>query len=117
MATTTRTTHHALRALRAASTRPYASFCARTYASAAEPDLKSTLQSIIPEKRELLKQVKSHADKKIGEITVGQVIGGMRTMKSMVWEGSVLDANEGIRFHGRTIADCQNELPKGTTGN
>jgi citrate synthase len=34
----------------------------------------------------------------------------------MVWEGSVLDANEGIRFHGRTIKDCQNELPKGTTG-
>ena len=34
----------------------------------------------------------------------------------MVWEGSVLDANEGIRFHGKTIKDCQNELPKGTTG-
>jgi citrate synthase len=34
----------------------------------------------------------------------------------MVWEGSVLDANEGIRFHGKTIKDCQKELPKGTTG-
>ena len=34
----------------------------------------------------------------------------------MVWEGSVLDANEGIRFHGRTIKDCQNELPKGPSG-
>jgi citrate synthase len=34
----------------------------------------------------------------------------------MIWEGSVLDANEGIRFHGRTIKDCQNELPKGTSG-
>jgi len=116
MATTTRTTQHALRALRTSSTRPYASFVYRTYASAAEPDLKATLQSVIPEKRELLKQVKAHADKKIGDITVGQVIGGMRTMKSMVWEGSVLDANEGIRFHGRTIADCQQELPKGTSG-
>jgi citrate synthase len=116
MATTTRTTQHALRALRASSTRPYASFVCRTYASAAEPDLKATLQSVIPEKRELLKQVKAHADKKIGDVTVGQVIGGMRTLKSMVWEGSVLDANEGIRFHGRTIADCQKELPKGTSG-
>ncbi|KIW82759.1 2-methylcitrate synthase, mitochondrial [Fonsecaea pedrosoi CBS 271.37] len=117
MAATTRTTQHALRSLRAASsTRPYASLILRTYASSAEPDLKATLQSVIPEKRELLKQVKSHADKKIGDITVGQVIGGMRTMKSMVWEGSVLDANEGIRFHGRTIADCQKELPKGTSG-
>jgi len=34
----------------------------------------------------------------------------------MVWEGSVLDANEGIRFHGKTIKECQNELPKGTSG-
>lgn len=34
----------------------------------------------------------------------------------MVWEGSVLDADEGIRFHGRTIQDCQKELPKGTSG-
>jgi len=88
----------------------------RSYASAVEPDLKSTLESAIPEERELLKQVKSHADKKIGDVTVGQVVGGMRTLKSMVWEGSVLDADEGIRFHGRTIADCQKELPKGTSG-
>ena len=34
----------------------------------------------------------------------------------MVWEGSVLDANEGIRFHGKTIKDCQKVLPKGTSG-
>jgi citrate synthase len=34
----------------------------------------------------------------------------------MVWEGSVLDPNEGIRFHGKTIKDCQKELPKGTSG-
>jgi citrate synthase len=40
----------------------------------------------------------------------------MRGLKAMVWEGSVLDPNEGIRFHGRTIKDCQKELPKGTSG-
>lgn len=34
----------------------------------------------------------------------------------MVWEGSVLDANEGIRFHGRTIEECQELLPKGKSG-
>ncbi|KAJ8609587.1 hypothetical protein MRB53_039038 [Persea americana] len=39
-----------------------------------------------------------------------------RGLKAMVWEGSVLDANEGIRFHGKTIKDCQKELPKGTSG-
>jgi len=116
MATTTRASQHALRALRTSATRPYASLNSRTYASAAEPDLKATLRSVIPEKQELLKQVKAQSDKKVGDVTVGQVIGGMRTLKSMVWEGSVLDANEGIRFHGRTIADCQKALPKGTSG-
>ena len=34
----------------------------------------------------------------------------------MIWEGSVLDANEGIRFQGKTIEECQNVLPKGTSG-
>ena len=34
----------------------------------------------------------------------------------MIWEGSVLDANEGIRFHGKTIEECRNVLPKGTSG-
>ena len=34
----------------------------------------------------------------------------------MVWEGSVLDANEGIRFHGKTIDECQRDLPKGKSG-
>jgi citrate synthase len=87
----------------------------RGYATA-EPDLKSTLKEVIPEKRELLKQVKARGDEKIGDVTISSVIGGMRGLKAMVWEGSVLDANEGIRFHGRTIKDCQKELPKGTSG-
>ncbi|OMP84769.1 2-methylcitrate synthase, mitochondrial, partial [Diplodia seriata] len=88
----------------------------RNYASASEPGLKETLAKVIPAKRELLKKVKSHADKKIGDLKVENTLGGMRGLKAMVWEGSVLDANEGIRFHGRTIKDCQEVLPKGTSG-
>ncbi|KAF2155689.1 citrate synthase [Myriangium duriaei CBS 260.36] len=87
----------------------------RTYASA-EPTLKETLAKVIPEKRELFKQVKAHGSKKIGDVKVENTIGGMRGLKAMVWEGSVLDANEGIRFHGKTIKDCQDVLPKGKTG-
>ena len=34
----------------------------------------------------------------------------------MIWEGSVLDPNEGIRFHGRSIKECRDDLPKGTSG-
>lgn len=88
----------------------------RTYASAAEPDLKATLRDVIPAKRELLKKVKGHSDKVLGQVKVENTLGGMRGLKAMVWEGSVLDANEGIRFHGRTIKDCQKQLPKGKSG-
>ena len=91
--------------------------CHRHSSTAAdEPDLKSVLREIIPEKRELLKEIKSKADKKIGDVKVENVLGGMRGLKSMIWEGSVLDANEGIRFHSHTIADCDKLLPKGKTG-
>jgi len=60
--------------------------------------------------------VKSHASKTIGEVKIENTLGGMRGLTAMIWEGSVLDANEGIRFHGKSIADCQEVLPKGTTG-
>ncbi|PLN83584.1 citrate synthase [Aspergillus taichungensis] len=86
----------------------------RSYAT--ESDLKSTLKSVIPAKRELLQQVKQQSDEVIGEVKVGNVLGGMRGLKAMLWEGSVLDPEEGIRFHGKTIKDCQKELPKGPTG-
>lgn len=88
----------------------------RGYATATESELKSVLREAIPEKRAMLKQLKERGDEVIGNVTVAGAIGGMRGLKAMVWEGSVLDPNEGIRFHGKTIKDCQKELPKGTTG-
>ncbi|KAL2217030.1 putative citrate synthase Cit1 [Thermoascus aurantiacus ATCC 26904] len=113
MALTARTTRHALR-LAQASSRPLAVY-SRHY-STAEPDLKTTLKEVIPEKRELLKQAKERGDEVIGDLKISHVIGGMRSLKAMLWEGSVLDPEEGIRFHGRTIKDCQRELPKGPSG-
>jgi len=120
MALNPRSATRALRAVRPTAVKPAASVSAwelrRNYSASAEPDLKETLQKIIPAKRELLKKVKAVGDKKLGDVKVENALGGMRGLKAMVWEGSVLDANEGIRFHGRTIKDCQKELPKGTSG-
>jgi len=45
-----------------------------------------------------------------------QMYGGMRDILSMVTETSVLDKNEGIRFRGYTISECQNLLPKAPGG-
>nr|POF05975.1 2-methylcitrate synthase, mitochondrial [Quercus suber] len=115
MALSARSASRALRASKLSQSSSITFNAIRSYATA-EPDLKETLKSVIPEKRELLKKVKSHSSKTIGEVKIENTLGGMRGLKAMVWEGSVLDANEGIRFHGRTIKDCQKELPKGTSG-
>ena len=40
----------------------------------------------------------------------------MRGIKGLVTETSVLDANEGIRFRGHSIPDCQKLLPKAAGG-
>jgi citrate synthase len=76
----------------------------------------STLQEVlaaqVPAKQaELLALKKEHGDKVIGQVTVDQLIGGARGIKSMLWETSNLDANEGIRFRGYTIPECQQILP------
>lgn len=49
---------------------------------------------------------REHGNTVIGEVTLDQVYGGARGIKSLVWEGSVLDSEEGIRFRGKTVCDC-----------
>ncbi|KAG8969653.1 hypothetical protein FRC03_001525 [Tulasnella sp. 419] len=84
---------------------------------ASSKSLRETLQEIVPVKQAQLKKLKAeHGDASLGEIKVENVIGGMRGLKAMLWEGSVLDPNEGIRFHGLTIPDCQKVLPPAKDG-
>jgi citrate synthase len=42
---------------------------------------------------------------------------GMRDIRSMVYETSLLDSKEGIRFRDYTIPECQVKLPKAKGGN
>lgn len=42
--------------------------------------------------------------------------GGMRGIKGLVCETSVLDPDEGIRFRGLSIPECQQVLPKAPGG-
>ena len=42
--------------------------------------------------------------------------GGMRGIRGLVTETSVLDPNEGIRFRGYSIPECQKVLPTGNGG-
>ncbi|KAH8748061.1 mitochondrial putative 2-methylcitrate synthase [Hyaloscypha finlandica] len=116
MAMSARSAPRVMRALQPLALRQVVVPAYRSYATSSEPDLKTAFKECIAPKRELLKKVKALGGMVIGDVKVENTIGGMRGLKAMVWEGSVLDANEGIRFHGRTIKDCQKELPKGTTG-
>ncbi|EPY21468.1 citrate synthase [Strigomonas culicis] len=59
---------------------------------------------------------KNHDGDAIGASTVGAAYGGMRGITGLVYEPSLLDPVEGIRFRGLSIPECQEKLPKGTTG-
>jgi len=52
----------------------------------------------------------------LGTVTVNQAIGGMRGIPGMLWETSLLDAEEGIRFRGHSIPDLQKHLPAAKSG-
>lgn len=86
-------------------------------ASSDSTDLRKVMTDKIPAFQEEVKKFrKDHGNKVIGEITVDQLYGGMRGMKGLVCETSVLDPEEGIRFRGYTIPDCQALLPKAPGG-
>eukprot|EP00731_Ephydatia_muelleri_P007866 Em0004g204a len=79
--------------------------------------LKQELAELIPKKQNEIKELKAkYKDTVIGDVTVDQIYGGMRDIKALVTETSLLDANEGIRFRGYSIAECQKLLPKAAGG-
>ena len=55
---------------------------------------------------------KKHADVKLGEVTIGQALGGARGVRCLVTDISYLDPHEGIRFRGFTIPETLDKLPK-----
>lgn len=84
---------------------------------ASEKSLKDVLIEKIPQEQEIVKAFrKSHGSTKVGEVTVDMMYGGMRGIKAMVWECSVLDPDEGIRFRELSIPECQKVLPKAEGG-
>lgn len=75
--------------------------------------LKDVLAQKIAEHRpRVTKLVKECGDVKLGDVTIGQTIGGARGIKSLVTDISYLDPMEGIRFRGMTIPETFDALPK-----
>jgi len=59
---------------------------------------------------------KLHGEKSLGDVTVNMALGGMRGIKGLIYDTSLLDENQGICFRGYTIPDIQRRLPKAKGG-
>jgi citrate synthase len=75
--------------------------------------LKETLYNKIEAHRpRISKLLDEHAEKIICSVSVQQVLGGMRGIKSLVTDISYLDPFEGIRYRGYTLPEVFEKLPK-----
>ena len=63
-------------------------------------------------KSEIKALLKEQGNTIVDEVRLSQVFGGMRGVKSMIWEPSQLDPIEGIRFRGYSIPELRELLPK-----
>lgn len=75
--------------------------------------LKDKLQNKIHEWRPRTERLlKEFGDVVVDQITISQIIGGMRGVKSLVTDISYLDPMEGIRYRGYTLPEVFEKLPK-----
>ncbi|CAA83004.1 putative citrate synthase, mitochondrial [Caenorhabditis elegans] len=80
-------------------------------------NLKEVLSKKIPAHNAKVKSFRTeHGSTVVQNVNIDMIYGGMRSMKGMVTETSVLDPEEGIRFRGYSIPECQKLLPKAKGG-
>ncbi|MFA8449188.1 MAG: citrate (Si)-synthase [Bacteroidales bacterium] len=76
-------------------------------------NLKETLYDKIQQWRPRIENLsKNYGDVVIDNVTVNQVIGGMRGIKCLLTDISYLDPEEGIRYRGYTLHEIMDKLPK-----
>jgi citrate synthase len=62
--------------------------------------------------KEFQKLKNEYSDKVIAQVTLGQVLTGMKGIPLLVTDTSKLDPEEGIRFKGYSIPELQKKLPR-----
>lgn len=89
----------------------------RALSARAETGLKAAFARVLPARAAEARAVRdAYGAEVVGECTVAQAYGGMRGVKAMTYETSLLDTEEGIRFRGLTIPECQAQLPGAVKG-
>ncbi len=77
------------------------------------PNLQKALAKRIPETIEDLRPlVKEHGDKVISEVTVAQAFGGMRGVKGLVCDTSLVDPEQGLIIRGIPVSELTDRLPE-----
>ncbi len=75
--------------------------------------LKETLAKKIPSLRDEIKGfVKENGDKVISEVTVQQAYGGMRGVKALICDTSVVPPDKGLIIRGTPIGEMKDQLPE-----
>lgn len=75
--------------------------------------LKEKLAGIIPKLREERTAIlKEHGAKVISEVTIAQAFGGMRGVKGMICDTSVVEPDQGLIIRGKPILKIQDKLPE-----
>lgn len=76
-------------------------------------NLKEQIAQQLPSWRaRLQKLVKEYGTFKVAEVSMAQILGGMRDVKALVTDISCVDPNEGIRLRGYKIHELLELLPK-----
>lgn len=77
---------------------------------------KILLTKIPPKKKKLSELKKKYGNISIHNVSVNELIGGMRSVKSMLWNTSILHPEKGITFYGNDINDLKSNLIKYKNG-
>lgn len=74
-------------------------------------NLKNKITKNISKRKKIIFDLKkSKSEFVVHKVTINQLLGGMRSIKSMLWDTSLLDPQKGITFHGYNIPDLQKNL-------
>jgi citrate synthase len=80
-------------------------------------ELKQLVEKKIPiQQAEISELRKNHGEKVLSNCTVNMAYSGMRGVKGLITETSLLDPEEGIRFRGLSIPECKEKLPTAIPG-
>jgi citrate synthase len=75
--------------------------------------LQEKLAELLPQKQQAIRKlIKEYGDKTISEVTVAQAYGGMRGVKALVCDTSLVEPDKGLAIRGTSILELVDRLPE-----